>query len=157
MRVLSLASVVAFSFLLVGCPVAVWRESHFTRSKPTEADIAGTWRPTTMTLRDIRDRGHYPVATYELVLRADHTFSMRDMPDWWGNGFGESHGHLESGDGTWDLRPATNVWQIWVVRLRFPAYETSVHLYGQRPPFLIFVRVGDPDAGGAMFFERTKA
>jgi hypothetical protein len=147
--------------LLAGClkPRPAWRELQFTRTKPPEVDLVGTWRPTAETVKDIRDNGHYPAATHEMVLRADHTFTMRNMPDWWRNCFGQSHGQMESGDGTWDLVPAKIVWQIWIVRLRFsvPSFETTVHLYGQRSPYLIFIRVGDPDVGDAMFFERPKA
>ena len=86
----------------------------------------------------------------------DHSFDMRDMPDWWLDGFGRSHGKLETGSGRWELASADSIWQVWVVRLHFPSFETSVHLYHQHAPFLIFVRVGDPDIGDAMFFERSK-
>jgi hypothetical protein len=159
MRIASLVLALAVSVAITGClrPRPVWRELHFTRSKPAETDLIGTWRPSPDTLKDIRNRGKYPAAEHELILRPDHTFSMRNMPDWWSDGFGESHGKFESGDGTWELASDKNVWQIWVLRLRFPRWSTSIHLYRQRPPYLIFVRVGDPDIGDAMFFERSKA
>jgi hypothetical protein len=141
--------------LVAGCPAVDLKELQFTRTKPAESDVVGTWRPTVDTLKDIRGRGHYPVATHEIILRADHTFSMRNMPDWWSNGFGESHGQFESGDGTWQLEAGKNVWQIWVIRLHFPSVTTSINLYRQRPPYLIFIRVGDPNNGDAMFFEHA--
>jgi hypothetical protein len=155
MRVVASISSVALVILFAGCPAVDWKELRFTRHKPAEHDIVGTWRATRSTVKDIRGRGHYPAASYELVLHADHTFSMHNMPDWWSNGFGESHGQLESGDGAWDLQPDKNVWQIWIVRLRFPSVTSSVNLYRQKAPYLIFVRVGDPNDGYAMFFERT--
>lgn len=151
------ASVIAFavSWLLVGCPAVDLKELRFTRSRPAEGELIGTWRPTAATLKEIRGRGHYPPASHEIVLRDDHTFSMRNMPDWWRNGFGDSHGQFESGDGTWQVEAAKDVWQIWVLRLRFPSFTTWINLYRQRSPYLIFIRVGDPNNGEAMFFERT--
>ena len=155
MRVYSVAAALALCFLLVGCPMVDLKELRFTRERPAESDIVGTWRATADTATEIRGRGRYPTADYELDLRADHTFSMRNMPDWWRDGFGESHGQLESGEGTWELHAGDNVWQIWMIRLRFPSGVISVNLYRQRPPYLIFVRVGDPNSGDAMFFERV--
>jgi hypothetical protein len=161
MRAACIANTVAIGFLLAGCPkpIPAWRELQFTRSQPAEQDIIGTWRPTAETLSEIRARGQYATAEPELILRDDQTFMMRDMPDWWRDGFGRSHGKLESGEGRWDLASAEGVSQIWVVRLRFspPSSETSIHLYRQRAPYLIFIRVGDPDTGDAMFFERSGA
>jgi hypothetical protein len=84
-------------------------ELQFTRTKPLESELVGTWRPTADTLKDIRGRGHYAAATHEVVLRQDHTFSIRNMPDWWSNGFGESHGQFEAGDGTWHLEAGHDV------------------------------------------------
>ena len=151
----ALAALALLSFLVIGCPAVDTKEFRFTRHKPADSAIIGTWRPTQETAREIRGRGRYPVAEYELVLRADHTFSMRNMPDWWRGGLGESHGQLESGEGRWELRADKNVWQIWVIHLQFPSGITPINLYRQRPPYLIFIRVGDPNNGDAMFFERV--
>ncbi len=64
-----------------------WKEINFTRTKPEIKDIIGTWTPTADTLKDIRERGKYPEAKHELILKNDGTFSMINMPDWWSNGF----------------------------------------------------------------------
>ena len=159
MRAASITGALTIALLLTGCPkpIPVWRELQFTRSQPAEEDIAGTWRPTAETLADIRERGHYPAGEPQLILREDHTFIMRDMPDWWREGFGKSHGKFESGDGTWELSSAEGLSKIWIIRLHFSGFGTSVHIYRQHSPYLIFIRVGDPDTGDAMFFERSKA
>jgi hypothetical protein len=151
----SVAAILVVCFLLAGCPMVDLKELRFTRRQPAETEIVGTWRATAETAKEIRDRGGYPIAEHEFVFRADHTFSMRNMPDWWRDGSGNSHGQLESGEGRWELHADDNVWEIWTIRLRFPAGLTSVNLYRQRPPYLIFVRVGDPNNGDAMFFERV--
>src|ERR1035437_7613986 len=99
MRVLLVSSAIAIAFLGSGCFLPTGPELQFTRKKPSETELIGSWRPTAETLKDIHGRGRYPATEHELILRSDHTFTMRNMPDWWRNGFGESHGHFESGDG----------------------------------------------------------
>ncbi len=155
MRVILITMALAIALLVTACPPIGSHELRFTRHKPAEAEIIGTWRATASTTKEIQKRGHYPVAAYELVFRSDRTFSMRNMPDWWRDGFGHPHGQLDSAEGTWALEPMDNVWQIWVVRLHFLSHETWVNLYRQASPYLICVRVGDPDSDDAMFFERV--
>jgi hypothetical protein len=162
MRLLPVTSAIAIALLSSGCFLPTGPELHFTRKKPSETELIGSWRPTAETLKDIHDRGLYPTRDHELILRSDHTFTMRNMPDWWRNGFGESHGQFESGDGQWELAPGHDGWQIWIVQLHFSdfsggaAFYTLLHLYYQRAPYLIFVGVGDPDEGRGMLFERSK-
>jgi hypothetical protein len=150
-------------FLASGCFLPTWPELQYTRTKPLETELVGSWRPTAKTISDLRRRGRYAATDHELNLRPDHTFTMRNMPDWWRNGFGESHGQFDSGNGTWELSSANNVWQIWVVWLHFSQFPgsassgaTPIHLCHQRPPYLIFIGVGDPDEGEGMLFERSK-
>ena len=137
-----------------GCPTIDWKETNFTRSKPTIENIVGTWVPTPKTLTYIRQKGKYPEVKHELIIREDGTFVMRYMPDWWSDGFGESKKGFESGDGVWRLRKDNNIWDIWLIELEFPSGVRSVHLYRQKPPYLIFIRIGDPNSGEAMFFEQ---
>ena len=155
MQRVSAILLITAGLLLAGCPMIDFKELNFTRKKPALEDIVGVWTPTPATLKEIRTRGRYRETTHELVFRSDGTFSMKDMPDWWRGGFGRSSGQFDSGEGKWDLQPAENVWQIWTIRLTFAAKITSVNLYRQKAPYLIFVRVGDPNEGYAMFFERS--
>ena len=141
--------------LLSGCPAIDWKEINFTRAKPAIENIVGTWIPTSDTLTYIRRKGGYPVVKHELIIRANGSFSMRNMPDWWSDGFGESKKGFESGDGVWRFRQDSNIWTIWLIELEFSYGISSVHLYKQGPPYLIFIRVGDPNNGEAMFFERS--
>ncbi len=154
MRVVCVTAALAAAALLAGCPAVDLKELQFTRTKPTETELVGTWRPTDNTLKEIRGRGRYPVETHEIILRADHTFSIRNMPDWWSDGFGYSHGQFESCEGTWGLGASKGPWQIWMIWVRFGPGTRSINLYRQRPPYLIFIRIGDPNNGEAMLFER---
>ena len=155
MRRFTTVSVIILALLLTACPAVDWKELRFTRHKPAEGDLVGVWRATPETVKYLRARGHFPAASPELVLHADHTFSMHNMPDWWLSNIPLSYRQLGSGEGTWELQPDKNVWQIWTVWLRFPSFTIPVNLYRQGTPYLIFVRVGDPNNGDAMFFERT--
>ena len=143
------------SLFIMGCPMVDWKEINFTRRKPEMKDIIGTWTPTADTLKDIRSRGHYPEARHELILKSDGTSSMINMPDWWRNGFGESNKTFHSGEGNWRLTKSKNIWDIWTIELEFPSEISSINLYRQKPPYLIFIRVGDPNNGDAMFYQRT--
>src|SRR5260221_13648523 len=67
-----------------------WSELSFTREKPNRTDVIGTWVPTPTTIKDLKERGGYVISKHELILRADRTFAMVNMPDWWSGGFGQS-------------------------------------------------------------------
>ena len=134
-----------------------WKELNFARKKPDSKDLVGTWIPTKDTLQEIRKRGGYPVAEHKIVLREDGSFSLMNMPDWRDNGSGESHSKLNSSSGTWIL--ATDVkpgfFSTWRIELHYSnLIDGGFDVYYQNPPYLIFVRVGDPNSGDAMFLER---
>ena len=80
-----------------------WSELSFTREKPNRTDVIGTWVPTAATINDLKQRGGYVISKHELVLRADGTFAMVNMPDWWSDGFGQSKKTFESGSGKWQF------------------------------------------------------
>jgi hypothetical protein len=150
----TIAYFIFLCLLISGCPMVDWKEMNFTRTKPETKDIVGTWSPTADTLKDIQQRGNYPAAKHELILKADGTFSMLNMPDWWRDDFGKSNKKLESGNGKWQLTKSKNIVDIWTIELEFPTEFSSVNLYGQKTPYLIFIRVGDPNNGFAMFYQR---
>lgn len=144
------------AIFISGCPMIDWKEFNFTRSKPIVEDIVGIWKPTPTTLSYIRQEGGYPEVNHELNFRADGTFSMLNMPDWWQNSFGRSWKSFHSENGTWKLKKDNMIWDIWVIELKLSSGIDSVNLYGQESPYLIFIRVGDPNDGKAMFFERSE-
>lgn len=133
-----------------------WSELSFTRDKPNQLDLLGTWVPTAATIKDLRERGGYIVSKHELILRADGTFTIVNMPDWWKDGVGQSRRSFESGAGTWRLSKDHNPWTVWSVELDFPEFviPNAIHLQRQKPPYLIHIPVGDPDSGYYMLFEK---
>jgi len=133
-----------------------WSELSFTREKPNRTDVIGTWVPTAATINDLKQRGAYVISKHELVLRADVTFAMVNMPDWWIDGFGQSKKTFESGSGKWQFYQDHNPWTVWAIELDFPqrVVPNAIHLQRQKPPYLIHITVGDPDSGRYMLFQK---
>jgi len=127
----------------------------YTNRRPHESDLVGTWVPNQNTLRDMRNRGRYPIeqGRTSLILRADGKFEMLDMPDWWRDPFGRPHGHLESSSGTWKLKE-NSTGPVWEIELQFPTWWTTTALRNEKPPYFIHFTIGDPDNGEAMTFIR---
>src|ERR1700730_2014747 len=93
--------------LLNGC-IFDWHT--YTRSRPDQKDLVGTWLPDAKTIDDMRTKGGYDVLNGKtrILLREDGTFEAFDMPDWWHDGFGKSARGLEHRVGTWQLVPHAN-------------------------------------------------
>ena len=141
--------------LLAGCPAVDTRELNFTRHKPRVEDLIGTWSLDKESMEDIRERGKYLKANPLITLRIDGTFSIRDMPDWWSSEFGKSSGNVESFDGLWNIEQTKEIWNVWSIDLQAPQYRNSIHLYRQKPPYALFIVIGDPNDANAMIFERN--
>ena len=157
MRSLSGIFVIASAGLMSGCynPQEIAEELRFARQKPLEANVAGKWVPTAQTLEDMRNKGGYAISTHELVLNADKTFFMRNMPDWWATDL-ESKKGFQSASGRWMLSPATGG-SDWGIDLMVGTSGIGfVHVRNQKPPYLIHIGIGDPDNGHYMLFERIK-
>ena len=149
------ATVIALSLLAcIGDP----NLSSYTKTRPKEADLIGTYVPDKSTIKDMHDRGAYSTAKARtsLTLRADGTFEMIDMPDWWREPFGTSHGRLESDFGTWRVAEHTpGGW--WELAVDFPKWGgTVIPLSGKNPPYVILFVLGDPDSSNSMSFVRLR-
>ena len=146
------------ALLLSGCinNGIEWSELSFTRTKPNPSDLVGTWVPTDATIKDMKEQGAYTISIHQLILRADGTFEMINIPDWWKDGFGQSKKGFESGLGKWQLYEDRDPWTVWAVELEFPNFvvPNQIHVRRQKPPYLLHVTVGDPDSGHVMLFEK---
>jgi len=74
---------------VVGC--GAWQELHFTKDKPKESDLIGAYEPDTKTQKLIARDGGYASTNCQIKVDADGKIEFTNMPDWWENGFGESH------------------------------------------------------------------
>lgn len=121
----------------------------FTRSEPNKSDLVGTWTPDRASLGDMRTRGHYdPNVEPKLILRADDSFDLINMPDWWENGFGESHGTFRAYSGKWGVsQEISKFWQLFLS-------GRNVELFGQKAPYRLNFIIGDPDSDESMVFEK---
>jgi hypothetical protein len=114
--------------------------------------------PTAATLKDIRERGHYPERDISIRLSPDGTFTCTNIPDWWMVGFGKPSGGFITKTGSW--KPVREQKQWWAVGLdflsptHFSSPNTSIALVGSKPPFTLRIVLGDPDEGKVMDFTR---
>ena len=149
--------------LLQACGSAI-DELNFTRKQPAVTNIIGTWIPSQQTLNDMRKIGGYVISTHELTMSSNGQFWMTNMPDWWTNGWGQSHKSFESGGGNWKLEKDTDGLSNWEISLWFTNSAGNfervdhgvLHPMRQKPPYLIHIFRGDPDSGDAMYFERKE-
>jgi hypothetical protein len=127
------------------------------RRKPAQEDIIGVWSPTPACLEWMQEEGGYRISTHTLTFRQDGTLEMTNMPDWWLN-FGDSSGGFYSCSGTWKIDKVNDKWAVDVHFTSFSSYQngfgTSFGLSGQKPPYRIYIGVGDPDDADFMVFER---
>jgi len=132
-------------------------ELSWTRTKPDPSDLVGIWVPTDATIKDMKEKGDYTISIHQLILRADGTFQMINMPDWWKDGFGKSKKGFESSRGKWQLYEDRNPWTVWAIKLEFPNFLAlnQIHVRRQKPPYWLHVTIGDPDSGHFMLFEKT--
>lgn len=84
-----------------------WSELDFTRKRPNEADLVGNWTATEGTVRDMKDRGGYARADPKLILAADGTCTVTDMPDWWRGGSARLTGNTSRGRASGKSRNTT--------------------------------------------------
>jgi hypothetical protein len=138
-----------------GCNLGAEPVFNYTKKKPAEVDIVGSWVPTNSTLRGLSDAGYAmegrrPV----IVLEPDHKYRMTDMPDWWFGIGGQPHGQFR------EFREKSGKWELsldgergWAVTLDETA-SGWLYLRKQGPPYDMFLIVGDPDDWVSMTFQR---
>jgi hypothetical protein len=127
--------------------------SSFTTRKPEQKDLIGTWHPTATTIHDMRERGHYNIQQNDtkIILTAEGKIELQNMPDWWVDSYGKSHGSLATSRGAWQLYQANN---YWVILLSLDELTTSLSLKELTPPYKLQCYLGDPDSGNEMVFLR---
>ncbi|MGH9872942.1 MAG: hypothetical protein ACRD9S_10825 [Pyrinomonadaceae bacterium] len=118
------------------------------------SDLVGTWVPDLSTLELLRKRGGYDTSIQtSLVLNNDGRFKLVSMPDWWSDGFGESHRGFEEHAGMWTTsRYGEN--GIWQLELRASSGTRFANLIGQSNPYRLEFVVGDADNNVSMIFTK---
>lgn len=102
--------------------------------KPANADLVGTWIPTTHNSRP---------PTQFLRLNADYSFVATNFPV--STSFGQAtlaQPYLQSGTGIWRLESSYAAWDI---RLPLPSGEYAVTVRGRKRPFVLTQSVQSDD------------
>ena len=151
-------SKVTLGFLLLSlwlaCRVPSLDQLDHTRKEPNKIDLLGTWVLGKSSLRSMQSEGGYDASIQpKLILKADDTFELVNMPDWWDNGSGKSHKAFQDYSGAWELSKYGNT-DFWNVYLRVSSKTRSANLLGQNPPYRIEFVIGDPDSNVSMIFEK---
>jgi hypothetical protein len=116
-----------------------------TKTKPETAALVGTWIPDEESVKYMREVGGYDVSNKtELVLEANNTYTMRNMPDWLWLDDGRSHKTLRFEKGTWEIM-LDGARQYWIVLLRSEVRSRGSALYGQHPPYRLRFSFGSVD------------
>ena len=128
---------------------------RLVREKPDRIALIGTWVIDQATFEDMRTRGRYDVSQpTEVILRDDDSFEMTNLPDWYQDGFGESHGGLVNLAGNWSLDEFNGFWGVKLVApaRSAPYLDLREPRYTGQPRYLFEIVIGDPDSGEAMRF-----
>ena len=152
--------------LLVNMLVFRGCQSKHLGNKPNITDLVGVWQPTMETLGNMERRGKYKISIHQLILRADGTFTMTNMPDCvfsgWNNGWDDSHSKFKSANGRWHLINYSYKNQdIWDIQFEFatpgigemPSVPAPV-LVARGSSYLLHFSFGDLDFGHAVEFSR---
>ncbi len=163
---------VAAALLLIstlsGCQFDPYYDAY-TRKKPAQADIVGTYTLTSQTLSNDRSITHMvanngsTATIHTISLRADGTWAATKFPVWVGNWANKtdqwSISKFVTGTGKWSLGIVGSVDQadIWGLRLTSKTIPTpfAMQFGNQKPPYTLILGYDDPDGGYAMFYDRT--
>jgi hypothetical protein len=157
----ALAQIILLVLFLTSCnvPVDEYVGSYrLVTNKPDRLDLIGKWIIDQATVKDMRVRGKYEVSRpTEIVLRADDSFEMINMPDWYQHGSGESHGGLLNFTGRWSLNGDNGFWRVYLnVPTQFaPYFDLREPRYKSQPRYLLEIVLGDPDSGERMTFVKS--
>lgn len=145
-----LAAITSCCLLLTGC---LFLPNEYTTIKPKKSALIGTWNATSNSLDDMHSRGHYDNVTPKIIIRSDHTFTMKNMPDWVFDTWGTSHKKLITGSGRWELfQSDKKEGSEWGINF-FPKYSGAM-LIGNEPPYSLEFFEGDADEGNFTTFEK---
>jgi hypothetical protein len=131
----------------------------YPQSEPTVHDVAGIYLPDEATLKDIRERGHYPKADVSITLSSDGTFVCKNIPDWWLATDGKASGGFVTKTGAWKTVKDQDWWAVGLefnALHHFESQNLEIYLVGAKPPFVVRIVMGDPDSGNVMDFARAQ-
>ena len=143
-----ICSSIALSPVLIGTPSPIL--------EPSVSELVGSYRlenaATLLYENVLLEKGYsLPAETPILDLRSDGIFFAENMPDLIVDEL-NSVSEYVTGRGSWEIN-FDRVNRRWYLHLQFSelnnksnSQTTSFRLYGQKPPYVLYYSVGDPDS-----------
>jgi len=132
-----------------------WSELSYTRHRPADQDMVGTWVLTEKSMKKIvKVRGYVPPPP-RFDLRPDGTGTVTNFPHWYWDADSEVHFRLVSGEGRWRIDKEKDVYTIYVLELELQDAVEQVNISKQKAPYQFHVTLGDPDSGNYLLFQKT--
>ena len=153
------------SMILAGCRFDPFT-AVYTRTQPKREDLIGKYVPDDATRTFLTRLRAYSGREPSILVSADGTLTMENIPDSWLTGFGEPVGGFDSGQARWTVRKHQDWWVIGVTydsaahisarQHSIWSFGTKLFLIGEKPPYKIHLTVVDPDSGRGMDFVRSR-
>ena len=120
------------------------------RTKPGEAEVAGTWAPDETTVNFLVAGGDYPQSAQPAItLRPDRTAIMINVPNWWTDEPRHKRWKYASRVGRWKL---SQVDGFWKVGFDFPGESAGADLVGGAHDYGLSVNIEAPLRGRRLNF-----
>ena len=126
----------------------------YAKTRPDSKDIVGLWTPTDSTREELSHTA-YSAAHPRIEVGADGAIRMTNIPDTWRASFGEGSGKVEVFVGAWKLSKHQDRW--WGLALSNDQWgcDGCLMILGDRQPYTLVIRFGDPDSGFGYEFEKA--
>ncbi len=162
-RRIALAAAVPSLYWLGCLGLFISDRPDYTQTKPQESALIGRWTATPKTLEMMKTKGRFDLAEHAVILGADRSIAMKNIPDCWRDypPQPENMGKLGNWNGTWNVEPEGAVWGL---ELRGPGQDGKpgwgcngcLMLMHQKPPYELALHSGDVDSRIEMIFQREK-
>jgi hypothetical protein len=151
--------------LLLTCCTPSPNPRNYTMAEPSTQALQGSYQPTSVTETLIAATGKYEKKPASIVIGADGSIEITNLPDCWVLPYEQALGQFDTGKGSWSL---VRQQQGWVLLCKFPSLPNHaargtdhgnvtamISLVGQRPPYLLESIISHPDADLSMQFAKT--
>lgn len=138
---------------------------NFTTKKPLAYKLIGKYRIDTSSKMNLKDEDLYLIEEARIELLADNTFTFYKLPLY--DGFGRSY-DIVNGKGKWELKkreyPSNWVLFVYLKKINVMSSEninkedfmTSYFLCNNKPPYDIYIIIGDPDSWEGIRFQKIE-
>lgn len=162
----SLPTFALIALLLTSCAPSP-NPRNYALTEPNPAALQGSYQPTPATETLIVATGKYENKPASIVIGADGSIEITNLPDCWILPYDQAIGQFDTGKGTCSL---VRQQKWWVLMCKFPSLPNHaargtdhgnvtamISLVGQRPPYVLECVIAHPDADLALRFETVSA